>query len=156
MQLVRTGMSLQNQAVAVEGRSRRRDEDRREREPRWLRAFFSFTGYCNKLTIVPSAIDQALWFLAEHMAGWDKAYICQFPFYLGMTRWLPPSFWDSHQLATVISSCEETVFWSWLPWWPFLITITSLVIGEMQIKTTEPFFYPLNWQEFRSHTAKYK
>lgn len=60
MQLVQAGMSLQNQAVAMEGRSRRRDEDRREREPRWLRVFLSFTDSCNKLTIVPSAIDQAL------------------------------------------------------------------------------------------------
>lgn len=60
MQLVQAGMTAQNQAVSVEGRSRRREEDRQERKPRWLRVFFSFTGYCNKLTMVPSAIDQAL------------------------------------------------------------------------------------------------
>ena len=52
MQLAQAGVRVQNRAVAVQGRSRRRDEDPQERELRRLRVF-SFTGYYNMLTIVP-------------------------------------------------------------------------------------------------------
>lgn len=53
MQLAQAGVRVQNRAVAVQGRSRRRDEDRQERELRRLRVFFSLTGYYSMLTIVP-------------------------------------------------------------------------------------------------------